>query len=140
MYAIGIDIGTTSICGIVLDTDSGAVVKSRTEASDAFIATPNSWEKIQDTGKVIGLALEILESFADYPAAVIGLTGQMHGIVYVDEKGRAVSPLYTWQDNRGNLPYGDTTYACHLGSFSGYGNVTDFYNRVNHLRPDSAVS
>ena len=25
----------------------------------------------------------------------IGLTGQMHGMLYVDETGRAVSPLYT---------------------------------------------
>lgn len=139
MYAIGIDIGTTSICGVVLDTATGKVVKSRTEMSNAFIHTPNPWEKIQDTDKVIALAVEILESFASYPAAVIGLTGQMHGIVYVDGEGRAVSPLYTWQDGRGNLPYEDTTYAGYLGSFAGYGNVTDFYNRVNHIRPEAAV-
>jgi len=140
MYAIGIDIGTTSVCGVVLDTDTGKVIKSRTEQSNAFIPTENSWEKIQDTEKVIGLAVNILESFAEYPAEVIGLTGQMHGIVYVDADGKAVSPLYTWQDSRGNLPYEGATYAEALGSFSGYGNVTDFYNKVNHIRPKEAVS
>ena len=140
MYAIGIDIGTTSICGVVLDTDTGKVVKSRTETSNAFIATDNAWEKIQDTERVIAMALDILESFAEYPAGVIGLTGQMHGIVYVDGEGKAVSPLYTWQDARGNLDYEETTYAEYLGSFAGYGNVTDFYNRVNHLRPTEAVA
>ncbi|MBQ7838904.1 MAG: hypothetical protein IJ390_00200 [Lachnospiraceae bacterium] len=140
MYAIGIDIGTTSICGVVLDIDTGKVIKSRTEMSNAFITTSNSWEKMQDTNKVIDLAIEILESFSEYPAAVIGVTGQMHGIVYVDCEGKAVSPLYTWQDARGNLPYRDTTYADYLGSFSGYGNVTDFYNRINHIRPAEAVS
>lgn len=140
MYAIGIDIGTTSICGVVLDTDQGKVVESRTEMSNAFIETENPWEKIQDTDKVISLAVEILESFAAYPAAVIGLTGQMHGIVYVDGQGKAVSPLYTWQDGRGNLPYRDTTYAGFLGSCSGYGNVTDFYNRENHIRPAEAAA
>ena len=31
MKAIGIDIGTTSICGIVIDLDSGDIIKSRTE-------------------------------------------------------------------------------------------------------------
>ncbi len=139
MYAIGIDIGTTSICGVVLDTDTGKVVKSRTEMSNAFIPTENAWEKIQDTEKVISLAVEILESFADYPAVVIGLTGQMHGIVYVNTEGKAVSPLYTWQDGRGSLPYQGTTYAEYLGSFAGYGNVTDFYNKVNGLRPAEAV-
>ena len=81
MYAIGIDIGTTSICGVVLDTDTGKVVKSRTEMSNAFIETENAWEKIQDTEKIIAIAIEILESFSEYPAVVIGLTGQMHGIV-----------------------------------------------------------
>lgn len=140
MYAIGIDIGTTSICGVVLDTDTGKVVKSRTEMSNAFIETENAWEKIQDTEKIIAIAIEILESFSEYPAVVIGLTGQMHGIVYVNKEGKAVSPLYTWQDGRGNLPYQETTYAAYLGSFAGYGNVTDFYNRVNHIRPDAAVT
>lgn len=140
MYAIGIDIGTTSICGVVVDTDTGKVVKSRTEMSNAFIPTENAWEKIQDTKKIIALAMEILESFADYPAVVIGLTGQMHGIVYVNADGKAVSPLYTWQDGRGSLPYQGTTYAEHLGSFAGYGNVTDFYNKVNGLRPADAVA
>ena len=63
----------------------------------------------------------------------------MHGIVYVDADGAAASPLYTWQDARGGLPYKGTTYAAYLGSFSGYGNVTDFYNRENGLVPKDAV-
>jgi sedoheptulokinase len=62
----------------------------------------------------------------------------MHGILYVDENGTCVSPLYTWQDGRGNQPYGDTTYADFLGSSSGYGCVTDFYNRENGLVPPNA--
>ena len=124
----------------VVDTDTGKVVKSCTETSNAFITTQNPWEKIQDTDKIIALAMEILESFAEFPAAVIGLTGQMHGIVYVNDQGKAVSPLYTWQDSRGSLPYEGTTYAEHLGSFAGYGNVTDFYNKVNGLRPADAVA
>ena len=140
MYAIGIDIGTTSICGIVLDVASGKVIKSRTETSNAFIPTVNEWEKIQNAEKIIEIALKILESFVDYPAAVIGLTGQMHGIVYVNDEGKAASPLYTWQDARGNLPYKDSTYADYLGSCSGYGNITDFYNRLNGIRPKEAVT
>lgn len=140
MYAIGIDIGTTSVCGVILDTDTGKVVKSCTEMSNAFISTENSWEKIQDTEKIISIAMEILESFSEYPAEVIGLTGQMHGILYVNAEGKAVSPLYTWQDGRGNLPYGEATYAEHLGSCTGYGNVTDFYNRINNLRPAEATA
>ena len=143
MKVIGIDIGTTSICGVLLDAENGKVLKSKTVNSEAFIDTPNEWEKIQDVAKVIAIASEILNFFLEEYAeeiAAIGLTGQMHGIVYVDAEGQAVSPLYTWQDVRGNLPYRDTTYAGYLGSFSGYGNVTDFYNRENGLVPKSAVT
>ena len=143
MKVIGIDIGTTSICGVVLDAENGNVLKSKTVNSDAFINTPSYWEKIQDAAKIIAIASGILDSFLEeYPedVAAIGLTGQMHGIVYVNTEGKAVSPLYTWQDARGNLPYKDTTYAGYLGSFSGYGNVTDFYNRENRLIPKDAVT
>ena len=143
MKSIGIDIGTTSICGVVIDCESGAVLDSKTISSEAFIPTANSWEKIQSTEKIMSIAKGILDSFLDCgkeDILSIGVTGQMHGIVYIDIDGKAVSPLYTWQDGRGNLPYKDTTYAGHLDSFSGYGNVTDFYNRENGLVPKNAVS
>lgn len=142
MKVIGIDIGTTSICGVVLDRTDGRVECSKTVNSESFISTPNEWEKIQDVKKIISIATDILDGFVEKYAgdiAAIGLTGQMHGIVYVDADGAAVSPLYTWQDARGGLPYKGTTYAAYLGSFSGYGNVTDFYNRENGLVPKDAV-
>ncbi len=143
MKVIGLDLGTTGICGVVMDASDGRLVASKTVNSEAFLTTPNPWEKIQDTEKIIKIAKEILDSFLRDHAketVAIGLTGQMHGILYVDREGRAVSPLYTWQDGRGNLPYGDTTYAGFLGSCTGYGNVTDFYNRENGLVPEEAVA
>lgn len=140
MQAIGIDIGTTSICGVVVDTETGKLIHSRTENSNAFICTENEWEKIQDVEKIIALAIGILDDFICEDTVSIGVTGQMHGIVYTDKNGKAVSPLYTWQDGRGDLPYNGTTYAEYLGSCSGYGNVTDFYNRVNSIVPFSAES
>lgn len=140
MKAIGIDIGTTSVCGVLIDVNTGEILKSCTKNSEAFITTENEWEKIQSVEKIMSVATDILDRFIDDDVVVIGVTGQMHGIVYTDKNGEAVSPLYIWQDGRGNLPYRDTTYAKHLNSFSGYGNVTDFYNRENGIRPDNAVS
>ena len=139
MKAIGIDIGTTSICGILLDCKSGEILKSVTKNSDAFILTENEWEKIQDVEKIMGLATEICDGLIDSDVKVIGVTGQMHGIVYYDQNGKAVSPLYTWQDGRGNQKYKDSTYSEALGIPSGYGYVTDFYNGENGLRPDTAA-
>ena len=41
------------------------------------------------------------ELLQQYPSvSCIGITGQMHGIVYLDGKGSLLSPLYTWQDQR----------------------------------------
>ncbi len=138
MQAIGIDIGTTSICGVVLE--NGKLVRSKTVNYDAFIKTASEWEKIQDVDKIMNVAFGVLSELITDKTSVIGVTGQMHGIVYTDKDGVAVSPLYTWQDGRGNLPYNDTTYAGYLNSYSGYGAVTDFYNRENRLVDDRAIA
>ena len=102
MKAIGIDIGTTSLCGVLIDTETGSVEKSITKNSNAFIDDCAEWEKIQYVDKIITSATEIIESLLYDDTAVIGVMGQMHGIVYTDKNGNAVSPLYTWQDGRGN--------------------------------------
>ncbi len=138
MQAIGIDLGTTGICGVAIDCESGAVINSKTVDSNAFISG-EAFEKIQSPEKIIFLAKSILDELICDDTAVIGVTGQMHGILYYDAEGEAVSPLYTWQDGRGDLPYKNTTYAGFLGSHTGYGNVTDFYNRENGMVPKNAV-
>lgn len=140
MKAIGIDIGTTSISGVLVDVNDGRMINSITKNSHAFLTSQNEWERIQSVDKIIDIATGILESLIDVDVCAIGVTGQMHGIVYIDKYGAAVSPLYIWQDQRGALPYKDTTYAKYLGSYPGYGNVTDFYNRVNGIRPEAAVT
>lgn len=137
--ALALDLGTTSICGVVLDAENGRVLRSITRNSNAFITDCAPFERIQSADKIISLALEILDELMSEGVCAIGVTGQMHGILYIDKDGNAVSPLYTWQDGRGNLPYKDTTYAAYLGASTGYGNVTDFYNRENGIRPENAV-
>lgn len=114
MQAIGIDIGTTSVCGILINTATGNVEKSVTKNSNAFIDGCADWEKIQSVDRIMTIAENILKELISSDVAVIGVTGQMHGIVYTDAEGNAVSPLYTWQDKRGDLPYKDTTYAKYL--------------------------
>ena len=89
----------------------------------------------------------VAELFARHPdVACIGVTGQMHGIVYLDKNGDPVSPLYTWQDARGDEVYENgKTYAAYLSEktgyplATGYGCVTHFYNMKNGLVPENAV-
>ena len=106
MKTIGIDIGTTTISLVVLDTEKKMVLESRTISNGTFIETGNDWERIQEPVKIIEKAVGVLNELlaAHKDVETIGLTGQMHGIVYLDNEGECVSPLYTWQDGRGAQP------------------------------------
>ncbi|MBQ2812118.1 MAG: hypothetical protein IJE63_02600, partial [Clostridia bacterium] len=121
MNVIGLDIGTTTICGIAVDAESGRLLKSVTLPNDSFI-DGKPFEKIQSPEiiieKVTSLAENLFNEFA--PVCAVGITGQMHGIVYLDSEGKAVSPLYTWQDGSGNERLGDTNYAKSLSDITGY--------------------
>jgi sedoheptulokinase len=146
MYSLGIDIGTTSIAAVVVNMDDGAVAGSHAEPNGARVAG-ESWESLQDPGLILSKAEEIVRRLtAAHPGVrCVGLAGQMHGILYADASGMAVSPLYTWQDGRGNLTRrGGLTYAESLSAetgknlATGYGAVTHVYNMENGLVPDGA--
>ena len=56
MKAIGIDIGTTTISGVVVEVDErrhSTVIEARTIQNGSFIGTSNEWERIQDAEKII---------------------------------------------------------------------------------------
>ena len=139
MQAIGLDIGTTGICGILMDCGSGEVERVVSRCNDTWIRTPAPWERIQNPEQIRDKVQEILEELAGPETGVVGITGQMHGILYLDAQGRPVSPLYTWQDGRGSLPCAGGTYASRLRAHTGYGNVTHLYNRENGLVPEDAA-
>ncbi len=138
MKVLGIDIGTTSICAVLVNSENGEIIKSVTKQNNSFIKTDNSFERIQDTAIIMNTVYLLLDEIGT-DADAIGFSGQMHGIVYTDENGNAVSPLYTWQDERAAKEYENgKTYAQTISCFSGYGLATDFYNEKNSLVPESA--
>ena len=149
MKSIGIDIGTTTISLVVLDTEKKMVLESRTISNGTFIETGNDWERIQEPSKIIEKAVNVLDELLAVHKDIktIGLTGQMHGILYIDQNGECVSPLYTWQDGRGNLPEFDGKSIVELvkeetglSVSTGYGLVTHLYQCKKHLLPEEAVS
>lgn len=149
MNVLGIDIGTTSICAIVLSADTGVVLERVTRGNAARLDANHSWEALQDAHRIEQETLQLVDQLVQThgPIGAIGLTGQMHGIVYLDGDGDAVSPLITWQDGRGDqlMPDQSITYASWLSRLSGYplatgyGSVSHFYNLYNHQVPDAAV-
>ena len=148
MYVIGLDIGTTSLCGILCNADTGEICRSVTRPNDTFLDTQNPWEKQQDPVALICRLKEIASTLLEAgEIASIGVTGQMHGIVYLDSQGQPIGPLTIWQDGRGDRLYKDgKTYAACLSELTeyslatGYGGVTHFYNTVNGLVPEAAVT
>lgn len=102
VLCIGLDIGTTTVSAVVLDIKRGVCKESYTLPNDSAIAGTYGWEKMQDPGRILTRVQEVLDVLLEKHENVkaIGVTGQMHGIVYVDGSGSAVSPLYTWQDER----------------------------------------
>lgn len=149
MRAVGIDIGTTTICGVVVEVETAELLVARTIQNTAAMFSEKAYEKLQDADQIFSICNQLLkELLSEYEdIQYIGITGQMHGILYLDEKGEAVSPLYTWQDQRGNLFYNDEmTYADYLTEKSGilmatgFGLVTHFYNHINKKIPFNATT
>jgi sedoheptulokinase len=62
----------------------------------------------QDPRGIINSVQEMMASVPG-PIHTLGVTGQVHGIVYADEGGAPLSPLYTWLDRHGSEPLGETS-------------------------------
>lgn len=146
MKAMGLDIGTTSISSVVYAAERG-VLEAKTIANGTFLPS-ESWARLQGPGaiwkKASRVVNELLQQHPDVQA--IGVTGQMHGIVYLGRDAEPVSPLYTWQDGRGDLPYDETgSWAERLSAITGYplstgyGMATHFYNLRHGLVPADTV-
>ena len=146
---IGLDIGTTSISAAVVDIDKKTVSKSYTVPYNHKINSLDSDFSESDADKIYNTAKELLDKALAESSGVrsIGMTGQMHGIVYVDDCGNAVSPLINWQDKRGDKLCDDSVTYCHKITsitgepiYTGYGFSTVYYDSVNNLIPQTAVS
>ncbi len=99
--SIGIDVGTTSICGVAVSA-AGELVASVEYPNDSALNNLPPGRSEQDPQKIYSRVLEVLKDLqkrVDEPAC-IGLTGQMHGMLCVDAKNRPQSPLINWQDGR----------------------------------------
>jgi len=147
MQVVGLDIGTSTICAIVFDYDNKST-ESILRSNDAYIVCGNEWEKTQDPERILTIVKEILNIILLKYKEIkgIGITGQMHGIMYLDRFGEPISKFISWQDGRGNLTYKNSmSYADYLTEISGYslstgfGLVSHYYNMVNKLVPSGAV-
>ncbi len=100
---LGIDVSTTGVKALLVD-DNGRVVAS--ETTPLTLSTPQPlWaeQRPEDwwQATVASVRRVLARPGADARAiAGIGLTGQMHGLVLLDERGDVLRPAILWNDQR----------------------------------------
>ena len=123
---LGVDAGTTTLSLILFDAASCCVVHRLTLLSDSCLPQSQG-QSLQNPRHIADLAADavasVLDAFPDVSA--IGVTGQMHGVVCLDEDGDPVSPLYTWQNQLADEAVCDEI-RCKTGHIihPGYGHAT----------------
>ena len=104
MNVIGLDIGTSSVKALLVSS-TGEVLKISTPEypfqtpKPLWAETdPNVWWEA--TQKAVR---SLLEGIDPSTVSAIGLTGQMHGLVLLDEWGEVLRPCIMWNDQRSHL-------------------------------------
>lgn len=100
MSFLGIDLGTGSLKVAIVDEDG----HERAAASVAYgLETPHAgWAEtsVQTWWRALCEAAARLPDGLRREVKAIGLSGQMHGVVLIDETGNAVRPAMLWPDTR----------------------------------------
>jgi len=147
MNLIGLDIGTTTICGVLYSRKEGKTLKTLVR-ENSFIKSSRG-EYLQDPDVILQKIKLILDQLIDFSTENIdgiSLSAQMHGILYVDKDGQALSPFFTWQNQRGLALEGHETLEKILTErlgypvYTGYGIVTHYsLTREGSLPQSTAV-
>ncbi|MDR2159826.1 MAG: hypothetical protein LBP23_07140 [Treponema sp.] len=146
MIAAGLDAGTTNIELVLVDLDECRVRVYRS-VPNRRLTPDDPLAFLQDPVEIAGTVQRLLSQEKE-PVVSIGITGQVHGILYTDRAGKALSPLYTWLDRHGAGPlekYGGKTpqelftektgYTVPVG----YGLLTHYANKLDGRVPPGAA-
>lgn len=102
-YLLGIDVSTTSSKAVLID-ERGLVIA--TASSPHTLQTPKPLWSEQDPAEwweAVRASLKAALAKAGLTGeqiSAIGLTGQMHGLVLLDESGKILRPAILWNDQR----------------------------------------
>jgi len=94
---VGLDVGTTGVKAIAVTPDGG--VAARAERGYP-LSTPRAGWSEQDPEDWWRATEGCLADLGPLEIAGIGLSGQMHGLVALDERGRVLRPAILWNDQR----------------------------------------
>lgn len=98
--ALGIDVGTSALKGVLV-ADDGTIVA--TASADYPLSTPRPGWSEQDPAlwwDACGRVCRELVAKPGVAVVAVGLSGQMHGSVFVDRAGTPLRPALLWNDAR----------------------------------------
>jgi len=95
---LGIDLGTQSVKAAVVAED--ARVLASTVRSYAVESPHVGWAEADPQAWLAAALDAAAEVTGSHGPAVIGLSGQMHGVVLCDDDGTPLRPAITWADTR----------------------------------------
>src|SRR5437660_1335940 len=104
MFFLGIDVGTGGTRALVID-ERGRVIVSATEEHQPVVSPQIGWaeQDPSDWWRACGVAVRKAQAQGNLRGdqiACVGLSGQMHGAVLLDEQQRVVRPALIWCDVR----------------------------------------
>ena len=102
-YLIGIDVGTSATKTVLFD-ENGTVISSASKEYPLY-QPKNGWaeQKPEDWRDAVLKTIEIVVTKSGIAAEKvkgIGISGQMHGLVMLDENGAVLRPSIIWCDQR----------------------------------------
>jgi len=98
---LGIDIGTSGSKAVLIAPDGSVRAEATTEYPMAVPRPGWAEQNPEDWWQAaIGSIKQVLASAAGEDVAGLGITGQMHGLVLLDEAGKVLRPCIMWNDQR----------------------------------------
>ncbi|MBQ2204735.1 MAG: xylulokinase, partial [Lachnospiraceae bacterium] len=93
MYYIGIDLGTSAVKLLLMDSDGNIKNIVSKEYEISFPHTGWSEQSADDWWLAVKSGLkELIKSVPNEEIKGIGVAGQMHGLVIIDDKDRVIRP------------------------------------------------
>jgi xylulokinase len=104
MYFLGIDVGTGGTRALIID-ERGRVIASATEEHRAFASPQIGWAEQDPSDWWRACSAAVPQALAQSKLrgdqiTCVGLSGQMHGAVLLDERSSVVRPALIWCDVR----------------------------------------
>ena len=99
-YFLGLDLGTSSLKGVLIDENAKIVKEASTDYPLHLFDEVKSEQDPLDWAKAAKAIIAELSQGKENDVRGISIAGQMHGLVLLDQEGKVIRPCILWNDGR----------------------------------------